>query len=333
MNLTEMKGLRKAAILLLTMDEELSKEVIKDLEKEEIEAIGQEIAKLKFVPDDIVKTVHSEFIKKLDKGSVVVTDGENRFKTLIKKSFGDERAEMYIESMESKDGGIPGEFLRTCDSKLLANTIRGEHPQTIALIFSILSSKKACESIALLPDKIQSEVIVRMANMERVDKKVLLEIENVLREQLVSVGFGEGRQLGGVDVVANIMNQMDKTLESDLLNKIEESNPELAERIRQLMFTFEDLIQLDDKGIQLLLKEISSEDLSLALKGASVNIKEKIFSNMSERASAMLKEDLEAMGPVRLSDVEQAQIKIAMIAKKLDGEGKLAISRGNEKFV
>jgi flagellar motor switch protein FliG len=172
-----------------------------------------------------------------------------------------------------------------------------------------------------------------MAFLEKVDTKVLEEIENVLREQLESVGVVEGKQLGGVEMVASILNQMDRTLESELLGKVEENDPDLAERIRQLMFTFEDLVQLDDKSVQVLLKEVSSDEISLALKGASDSMKDKIFSNMSERAAAMLKEDLEAMGPVRLSDVEKAQVKIAMIAKKLESEGKILLSRGNEKFV
>jgi flagellar motor switch protein FliG len=172
-----------------------------------------------------------------------------------------------------------------------------------------------------------------MAFLEKVDTKVLEEIENVLREQLESIGVVEGRQLGGVEMVAGILNQMDRTLESELLGKLEESDPELAEKIRQLMFTFEDLIQLDDKSVQVLLKEVSSDEISVALKGASDAMKDKIFSNMSERAAAMLKEDLEAMGPVRLSDVEKAQVKIAMIAKKLESDGKIILSRGNEKFV
>jgi flagellar motor switch protein FliG len=174
---------------------------------------------------------------------------------------------------------------------------------------------------------------MRMANLEKVDMIFLSEVEGVIREQLENIGAAEGKQLGGVEVVATILNQMDRTLESELLGKLEESNPDLAEKIRQLMFTFEDLVQLDDKSIQVLLKEISSEDIGLALKGASDAMKNKIYANMSERASAMLKEDLEAMGPVRLSDVEKAQIKIAMIAKKLEGEGKIILSRGSEKFV
>jgi len=332
MNVSELPGIRKAAILLLTMDEELSKEVIKDLNEDDIEMIGQEISKLKGVPDDIVRLVHDEFMKRLNKKNIFISDGENKFKQLIKKSLGDEKADYLIDTMGAKEG-LPGEFFRTCDPRLLANTLKGEHPQTIALVLSTLHAKKACDTIAALPEKIHTEVVVRMANLEKVDKRFVNEIESVIREQLENVGGFEGSQLGGVELVANIFNQMDKTLESELLSKMEEVNPELVDRIRQLMFTFEDLIHLDDRGVQTLLKEISSEELSVALKGASDGLKEKIFKNMSERAAAMLKEDLEAMGPVRLSDVERAQVKIAMTAKKLEGEGKLAISRGGEKFV
>jgi flagellar motor switch protein FliG len=229
--------------------------------------------------------------------------------------------------------GVPGEFLKTCDSRLLAATIKGEHSQTISLVVSLLSSKKACEVIGMLPENLQGDIITRMANLGRVDKNVLLEIEDVIREQLQDLGVGEEKQMGGVSAVASILNQMDKAREGDILGIIEEINPELAERIKQLMFTFEDLIKLDNKSVQSLLKEISTEDLGIALKGASDIIKEKIFTNMSERAAAMLKEDLEAMGPVRLSDVDQAQKKIALTAKRLEAEGKIIITSENEKFV
>jgi flagellar motor switch protein FliG len=328
----DIPGIRKAAILLLTMDENLSKEIIKELEEEDIEAIGKEIAQLKLIPDQTVSNVREEFMKRLTRRSSQVVGGEHKFKELIKKSFNSEKAEVFLESMESKKG-LPGEFLRRCDPKILANILKGEHPQTIALVLSTLGTKKAGEAIVCLPEKVQGDVVIRMAFLEKVDTKVLEDIENVLREQLESIGVVEGRQLGGVEVVAGILNQMDRTLETELLGKVEESNPDLAERIRQLMFTFEDLIQLDDKSVQVLLKEVSSDEISVALKGASDTMKDKIFSNMSERAAAMLREDLEAMGPVRLSDVEKAQVKIAMIAKKLESEGKIILSRGNEKFV
>jgi flagellar motor switch protein FliG len=332
METDDIPGIRKAAVLLLTMDEEVSKEVIKDLTEEEIEALGKEMGQLTFISENLVNKVHEEFAKKINKRNKTIVGGENKFKQLIKKSLGDEKAELFLETMENKRG-MPGEFLRRCDPKVLANVLRGEHPQTIALVLSTLGTKKAGEAIGSIPERVQSDVVMRMANLAKVDTKILEEIESVLKEQLEATGTVEGRQLGGVEVVASIFNQMDRTLETELLGKVEELDPELAEKIRNLMFTFEDLIQLDDRGVQVLLKEVSSEDIAVALKGASDAMKDKVFANMSERASAMLKEDLEAMGPVRLSDVEKAQVKIAMVAKRLEGEGKIMLSRGSEKFV
>jgi flagellar motor switch protein FliG len=328
----ELPGIRKAAILLLTMDENLSKEVIKELDEDEIEAVGQEIAKLRLIPHDVVSKVQEEFAKKIDGRKKNLVGGESRFKMLIEKSLGSEKAEMFMGNMESRRG-MPGDFLRTADARILANVLRGEHPQTIALVLSILSVKKACDLVTYLPEKIHRDVVSRMAYLEKVDKKIIEDVENVLKEQLETTGAVEGKQIGGVEMVANILNQMDRKLEAELLGKIEEEDANLAERIRQLMFTFEDLMKIDDRGMQTLLKEITTEDVALALKGASDSIKEKIFKNMSERAAAMLKEDLEAMGPARVSDVERGQIKIAMVAKKLESEGKIILSKGNERFV
>ena len=328
----ELPGIKKAAILLLTMDENLSKEVIKELDEDEIEAVGQEIAKLRLVPHELVSKVHEEFTRKIDGRKKNVVGGETKFKMLIEKSLGSEKAELFIGNMESRRG-MPGDFLRTADARILANALRGEHPQTIALVLSILSIRKACDLVTYLPEKIHRDVVSRMAYLEKVDKKIIEDVENVLKEQLETTGAVEGRQIGGVEMVANILNQMDRKLESELLGKIEEEDASLAERIRQLMFTFEDLMKIDDRGMQTLLKEITSEDVSLALKGSSDHIKEKIFKNMSERAAAMLKEDLEAMGPARVSDVERAQVKIAMVAKKLESEGKIILTKGNERFV
>ena len=323
----ELPGIKKAAILLLTMDETLSKEVIKELDEDEIEAVGQEIAKLRLVPHEVVSKVHEEFARKIDGRKKNVVGGETKFKMLIENSLGSEKAELFIGNMESRRG-MPGDFLRTADARILANVLRGEHPQTIALVLSILSIRKACDLVTYLPEKIHRDVVSRMAYLEKVDKKIIQDVENVLKEQLETTGAVEGRQIGGVEMVANILNQMDRKLESELLGKIEEEDAGLAERIRQLMFTFEDLMKIDDRGMQTLLKEITSEDVGLALKGASDHIKEKIFKNMSERAAAMLKEDLEAMGPARVSDVERAQIKIAMVAKKLESEGKIIAHEG-----
>ncbi len=329
---TELSGAKKAAILLLTIDESISKEILKSLDEKEIELIATEIAELKNIPEEVVQKVHEEFLLLANRMGKKIINGEDMLKRLLKETLGEEKAEAFFEQMELKKG-MPGEFLRTCDPKVLAYVLKGEHPQTIAVVLSALGLRRAAEALMSLPDSLQAEVLMRIARLEKVDRKILEEIESVLKDQLESIGLIEGKELGGVEMAANILNQMDRTRESELLGAIEERNPELAEKIRQLMFTFEDLLKIDDRGIQVLLKEISSEDLALALKGASEEIREKIFSNMSERAKAMLKEDMEAMGPVRVSEVEKAQQKIAMLAKKLESEGKIVLSRGNERFI
>src|SRR5271157_5045343 len=317
----EISGVKKAAILLLTMDEDLSKEVIRDLDESEIELIGQEISRLESVSREIVTRINEEFTKKLQEKSTHILGVPAKFKGLLNKSLGEDRAASLWQQLSTEKVNTD-KFLKSCDPRILANTLKGEHPQTISLVLSNMEVKQATEVVSFLPQQVQSDVIVRMAHLERVDKKIIEEIEGVLKEQLESIGVVEGRRLGGVEVVASMLNQMNRTTESEILESIEESNPELAERIKQLMFTFEDLLKTDDKGIQLLLKEVSSDDLTLALKGASEALKDRILNNMSERAAKMLKEDLEAMGPVRVSDVEKAQVKIAMVAKKLSEEGK-----------
>ena len=328
----EISGVKKAAILLLTMDEDLSKEVIRDLDESEIELIGQEISKLESVSREIVTRINEEFTKKLEEKSTHILGVPAKFKGLLNKSLGEDKAATLWQQLSTERVNT-SKFLKSCDPRILANTLKGEHPQTISLVLSNMEVKQATEVVGFLPQQVQSDVIVRMAHLERVDKKIIEEIEGVLKEQLESIGVVEGRRLGGVEVVASILNQMNRTTESEILESIEESNPELAEKIKQLMFTFEDLLKTDDKGIQLLLKEISSEDLTLALKGASEALKDRILNNMSERAAKMLKEDLEAMGPVRVSDVEKAQIKIAMVAKKLSEEGKIMLTGGGDTFV
>jgi flagellar motor switch protein FliG len=328
----DLSGVRKAAILLLTMDEELSKEVIRDLDESEIEAIGQEIAKLETVPRETAARINEEFTKKMQEKSSHIVGVPAKFKGLLNKSLGEDKAESLWHSLKT-DQAKASKFLKSCDSRILANTLKSEHPQTISLVLSNMELKQATEVVSHLPTQVQSEVIIRMANLEKVDKKIIEEIEGVLKEQLESIGVVDGRRLGGVEVVAGMLNQMNRATEAEILDSIEESHPELAEKIKQLMFTFEDLLKADDKGIQLILKEISSEDLTLALKGASEALKEKILNNMSERAATMLREDLEAMGPVRVSDVEKAQVKIAMAAKKLGEEGKIVLTGGGETFV
>jgi len=325
-------GLRKAAILLLTIDEELSKEIIKDLEEEEIKALSREIQKIGVVSERNINRVHEEFLSTLNKvNNKTLIKGEDKFKSILKKTLGEEKAELLVDDRFKKQS--PGDFLKRCDTKALSHFLRNEHPQTIALVLSVTGLKKAGEVLISLPEAKRVDVAMRMAYLEKVDKKILEDVENVLKEELESLGVVEGKNIGGVEMVANILNQLDKKYENEILEGLDGINPELAEKIKQLMFTFDDLIKLDDRSIQTLLKEISSDDLALALKGASDPLKEKIFSNMSERAAAMLKEDLESKGPVKVSDVEKAQLRIAMTAKKLDEEGKIIVARENEQIL
>jgi flagellar motor switch protein FliG len=217
------------------------------------------------------------------------------------------------------------------DSKTLAGFIRSEHPQTIAVILAHLPKAKAAEVVRQFPENLQYEVILRLSNLDVIPPGIVEEIDAVLQREVLSTEGLEAKQLGGVESVAEILNSCDKNTEEHIFSRLEEDDPELAEQIRQLMFVFEDMMSVDDRGIRTLLKEVRNEDLTLALKTASDGLKSKILSNVSERAAAMIQEDLEVMGPVRVSEVEQAQQKIITIARRLEKEGKLVIGgKGTE---
>ena len=212
------------------------------------------------------------------------------------------------------------------DPEQLAETIRNEHPQTIALILAHLNPEQAAEIVSLLPEGIQGDIMLRIASLEAVPREMIDEIETVLDGELKTTGGMASEGLGGVEAVAEVINNLDKNSESAIMAVVEESDPDLADEIRKLMFTFDDLINVDDRGIQSILKEINNEDLLLALKTAVDEVKEKIYQNMSQRASSMIQDDLEAMGPARLTDIEKAQQSIVKVARKLEEEGKIIIA-------
>jgi flagellar motor switch protein FliG len=214
------------------------------------------------------------------------------------------------------------------DAKSLANFLVNEHPQTVAVILAHLEPEKKGEVLKRLPEALQAEVVLRMANLEYIDPDLILELDNVLRSELSMMGTVEQATLGGTQPVAEMLNVMDKNTEQAIMSRIEEKDPLLAEEIRKLMFVFEDIIKIDDRGMQTLLKEVANDKLLLALKTANDDIKEKIFRNLSQRAANLLREDLETMGPARLSDVEAAQQEIVNAARRLETEGKILISRG-----
>lgn len=322
-------GHEKAAIFLSSIGEEAAAEVLKNLDIRDVGMLSTYMTRLKTLSKADIDHVFAEVAEKLSKGDMRI-GGDEYVKKILARGLGEEGASKILE-MASKQSTI--DSLRWIDSKTLSNFLMTEHPQTIALILCLLEPTQASEVLNGLPDALKADVAMRIATTERIPGDAIEELEEVLKGHL-DVGKSTGRKLGGIKTVAEILNQCDRSTESMILEKIEGSNATVADSIRQLMFVFDDLLSVDDKGIQMVLKEISTEDLSLALKTAAEALREKIFRNMSQRAATILKEDMEVKGPVKVSDVEKAQQNIVKVARKLEEEGKLMLGgRGGEELV
>lgn len=335
MDATErMNGAQKAALFLMVMGEEFTAKVFNYLAEKEIKTVGENMAKMRAVDSKAISTVIEEFIQQMRGTALIVSSGENFFERTVTKAFDPNKAQDLLRNMASGSRGSYFEKLRSLSPETLSNFIANEHPQTIALILSNLNVQTAGAVISRLPEDVQSEVIVRIARLDAVPDEIMREIQTVLEEQVSTVGSAVQKPLGGIMVAAEILNQVDRKMEKAILDKIEEDQEELADEIRQSMFVFEDLMTLDDRSIRALLKEISNDELILALKTASEALREKIFGNLSKRASEMLKEDIEVMGPVKLRDVEQAQQYIIKTARRLEEEGKVVLGgKGGEEVV
>jgi flagellar motor switch protein FliG len=322
-------GYEKAAIFLGTLGEEAAAEVLKGLDITDIGKITMHMKRVRSVNrtiiDDVVREV-SETMKEVD----VQVGGEAFVKKVLLKGLGEDGAEKILE-MASKEG--PLDTLRWVDSKALANFLVAEHPQTIALVICLLEPQQGAEVLSSLPENLKSDVALRIATTEMIPESAIEDLKEVLQDQM-DMSKGKGKKLIGTKTIAEILNHCDRTTEQLVLERIEEQNTTLADAVRQLMFVFDDLVQVDKRGIQMILKEISTDELSLALKSASDALKEKIFANMSQRAIEILKEEIQMKGPVRVSDVERAQQNIVKVARKLEAEGKLVLAgRGGEELV
>lgn len=318
-------GPRKAAVLLMVMGESFATQVFKHLNEEEVRAIGDHMSKIKTVDTKTVSSIMDEFFSSLSERNLVGLNGTNFFKKTVSQAFDSRKADTLLSQISGKDGHRPFEMLRSLSPQVLANLLVEEHPQTIALILVNLDYQSAAETIQLLPEAAQSEVIIRIADLDNVPSEIVDEIQEVILEQVAGIGSESGEKIGGVQAAAEIMNQLDRKTESSILERIEDDREELAEEIRQSMFVFDDLIHLDDRSIRTLLKEVSNDELILALKTAGEGLADKIFGNVSQRAAQMMREDMEVMGPVRLSDVEQAQQGILKTARRLEEEGKIVL--------
>lgn len=329
----EFTNVEKVAVLLSTLPEEVASNVLRYLDISEIERISTCMATLGRVESGIVDSVINDFMQMAAEGAGTISLGKDYAENLISKVLGADEAKTMVAKVSENKGEQSLELLDDLDPKKLTDLTRNEHPQTIALILSRLSPEKTGDVLSNLPEELRAEVVLRISKLEPVLPEVVSEIAQVLEVGVKAMG-DVGDQLGGVKSVADILNQMDRATESSVMTKVEEADPKLAEEIRQLMFIFEDLVLVDDRGIQEILKEISSDDLAKALKTASGAVKEKIFKNMSERAVEMLNEDIEDMGPIRLSDVEKAQLSITQTALRLEKEDKITVGgRGGEEEV
>ncbi|MEK6560272.1 MAG: flagellar motor switch protein FliG [Nitrospirota bacterium] len=331
---TQNIGYEKAAILLLTLGEDVASEVMKNFDAKEIRAIGSYLSKASKIDADKVKTIVKEFHTIATSPDSFIFGGEDYVRSVLTKAMGSEKANKVMENLAipTEDKGL--EALKWIAPRGIANLIRNEHPQTIALILAHLEADHASQVVALLPAAIRGDVMLRIATIEGVAPGVIKEIEEVLNKELQMGGSVVDKRLGGPDVVAAILNSLDRSTESAIMGNIEQSHPEMAEKIRQMMFVFEDLMNIDDRGMQEIMKEVSKEDLMLSLKGAGDEIKAKFFKNMSERAAQGVKEDMEAKGPVRVSEIEKSQQAILKIAKRLEEEGKIVIGgKGSDGMV
>lgn len=327
----KLNGVQKAAILMVALGEQFTADMFKRMEQEDIRRVGMAMANVDQVNPELVESLMSEFLEKLKSEMGPMIGGDATARKALQMALGEEGARGLLAELDRAKDPVPFERVKYVDSKTLAGFIRSEHPQTIAVILAHLPKGKAAEVVRQFPENLQYEVVLRLSNLDVIPPGIVEEIDAVLQREVLSTEGMEAKQLGGVESVAELLNNCDKSTEEHIFSRLEEDDPELAEQIRQLMFVFEDLMSVDDRGIRTLLKEVRNEDLTMALKTASEPLKNKILSNVSERAAAMIQEDLEVMGPVRLSEVEQAQQKIITIARRLEKEGKIVIGgKGSE---
>jgi len=329
---TDLPGVRKSAILLLSLNEDLAAEILKRLPAEAVEEISREIASRPQNTQEARRGVFSEFYNLALANASINEGGLEYAKNLLRKSLSEEEAKRIINTVTQQVQTSPFSFLQKAESENLLTFIQDEHPQTIALILAHLPAQKASEILVGLPSQKQIEVVKRVANMEQTSPDVIKEVERGLEHRLSDIVSQTFEKAGGVDTVAEMLNLADRSTEKGIMEGLEAEDPDLVEQIRRLMFVFEDILLVNDKGIQSVLKEVDNDELALALKTASQELKDKIFKNMSERAAQLIAEDMQYMGPVRVSDVEQAQQKIVDIVRRLEDAGEIVIAgRGGEK--
>ena len=328
MSVGKLTGPKKAAILLLALGEDAAADVMKNLEESEIQQVGYYMRRFTDVSTEELDTVLEEFYRNsvMSEEGVSISSSPDFVKNALTKALGADKAKELSDNLRAGEEEAGLDALRFAEPIMISNYIRNEHPQTIALILSYMNNVEQSSTVLReLPESVQADVLYRMAVIESIPPGVVSEMNEVLTEEMKTAGR-MASSVGGVEPVAEILNSVDKATETRILTSIEETNPDLAEQIRELMFTFEDMALIDSKQMQIVMKDVDQADMVLALKTASDAVKELIFSSMSSRAAEMVQDDLENLGPAKLSDVEAAQQKIIKVVKKLEEDGSIVIA-------
>ncbi len=325
MEAENISGLEKAAIILFCLGEEAAGRIFTEFTDDEIRRVTKMMTSISHIPANVKKDVFDQFNKDRIESSGLFVKG-NEFAQKALAITGTERSEQLLDQLLSGAEKKPLETIALMQARMVAGLLEREHPQTIALVLSTQHVQHASEILSYLPEELQADVVYRIAKLEKVSPDVITQIEEALQRE-IGRGVGkEQKQVGGIDKVVDLLGHLENNLDSEILETIEETDIDMAEEIRKKMFTFENLLALDGRSLQMILREVNNDSLTMALKTASEEMKEKIFSNMSARAADMIRDDLDAMGPVRLSEVEAMQQSIVKIAMKLEEEGKLVIS-------
>ncbi|WP_298439837.1 flagellar motor switch protein FliG [Geobacter sp.] len=326
-----MDGADKAAILLLYLGPEATSGVFEHMDDSEIKKISRSMARLGHVPHATIQEVVAEFTNMTNPETGIFSQGEEFVRKILEQTLGPQKAELLLKEISTSNFGDMVDILANLDAKTIANFLSQEHPQTIAVILAKLRAKQTGEIVSMLPQELQAEVVLRIADVDQVSPEILEDIDEVIQRELTAMGGVQRYKVGGIEKVVDMFNHLDRSREKQILDRLDVISPPLAEVIRKHLFTFDDIFKLDDRSIQGIMREISNDTLTLAMKTADESIKEKIFRNISSRAAEMIKEDLEVMGPVRLSDVEKAQGEIIKIVRRLEEEGKVVLAgRGGD---
>ncbi len=326
-------GTERAALLLMTLGEQEAAEVLRYMNADEVQAIGTAMASMKKVTRDDADFVLDNFITDFEDNVVLGADAQSYVRNILSNAFGPSKANAFIDRIMAGEDATGLEALKWMSSRDVVKIVKDEHPQIVAIVLAYLGADQAAEVVEQLPEEVRSDILIRVATLSDIQQGALAEIENLIASKASGDGAGAARKVGGEKVAANIVNALKVDRGQALLEQIKEKDAEVSDRIAEMMFTFDTLLNVADRGIQALLREISNDLLVVALKGCDPAVSDKLLNNMSKRASALLKEDMEAKGPIKLSEVEAAQKEILDVARRLSESGDIDLGQGDDEYV